>query len=55
MESASFDVRLGRGPLPKGVRIVAVEPVLTRHVYALWRADATRRTAIAAAVEAFAG
>jgi len=46
--------RLGRGPVPKGVKVVRVEPGLTRHVYALWRADATRRMAIFAAVEAFA-
>jgi DNA-binding transcriptional LysR family regulator len=44
--------RLGRGPVPAGVRIVGVKPALHRHVYAIWRADATRRTSIAAAVEA---
>jgi DNA-binding transcriptional LysR family regulator len=44
--------RLGRGPVPAGVRVVGVKPALHRHVYALWRADATRRTAIAAAVDA---
>lgn len=43
--------RLGRGPVPAGVRVVAVTPALHRHVYAIWRKDATRRTAIAAAVE----
>ena len=32
----------------------SVTPALTRHVYAVWRRDATRRTAIAAALEAFA-
>ena len=45
--------RLGRDPLPRGVRIVAVRPTLRRHVYALWRAANTRRRAIGATVEAF--
>ena len=45
--------RLGRGHVPKGVKIVASEPTLRRHVYALWRPDASRRAAIRAAVEAF--
>ena len=34
--------RLGRGHVPKGVKIVASEPTLRRHVYALWRPDASR-------------
>ena len=45
--------RLGRGPVPAGVRIVRVTPALHRHVYAIWRTDASRRTAIAAALSAF--
>jgi DNA-binding transcriptional LysR family regulator len=45
--------RLGRGSVPKGVKIVASEPTLRRHVYALWRRDAARRAAILAAVDAF--
>jgi molybdate transport repressor ModE-like protein len=45
--------RLGRGPVPRGVRIVPSEPTLRRHVYAAWRRDASRRTAIRVAVEAF--
>jgi len=45
--------RLGRGAVPKGVRIVPSEPTLRRHVYAVWRRDASRRNAIRAAVEAF--
>jgi DNA-binding transcriptional LysR family regulator len=45
--------RLGRGPVPDNVRIVAVSPALTRHVYAVSRADASRRSAIAATVAAF--
>jgi hypothetical protein len=44
--------RLGRGPVPDGVRIVGVTPALHRHVYAIWRVDATRRVSIGAAVEA---
>ncbi len=45
--------RLGRGRVPDDVRVVAVKPALTRHVYALWRADAARRTSILATVAAF--
>jgi DNA-binding transcriptional LysR family regulator len=45
--------RLGRGPVPADVRVVAVTPALTRSVYALWRADAARRTSILATVAAF--
>jgi DNA-binding transcriptional LysR family regulator len=44
--------RLGRGRLPDGVSCVAVRPALSRRVYAIWRADAARRPAIRAAVEA---
>jgi len=44
--------RLGRDPVPPSVRMVAVTPTLVRHIYAVWRTDATRRTAIQAAVEA---
>jgi DNA-binding transcriptional LysR family regulator len=45
--------RLGRGSVPRGVKILPSEPTLRRHVYALWRRDASRRAAIRAAVEAF--
>ncbi len=45
--------RLGRGAIPEGVAIVRSEPTLRRQVYAVWRSDATRRSAIRAAVEAF--
>ncbi len=45
--------RLGRVPVPAGVAILHSEPTLRRHVYAIWRTDATRRTAIRSAVEAF--
>jgi DNA-binding transcriptional LysR family regulator len=45
--------RLGRDPLPRGVRIVAVRPTLRRQVYALWRSASTRRSAIGVTVEAF--
>ncbi|MGW5128641.1 LysR family transcriptional regulator [Streptomyces sp. NPDC004069] len=44
--------RLGRGPLPAGVRTVPVRQVVRRHVYAVWRADADRRPSIRAAVDA---
>ncbi|MBB4893805.1 DNA-binding transcriptional LysR family regulator [Streptomyces olivoverticillatus] len=44
--------RLGRGPVPDGVRVVPVRHTMCRHVYALWRADADRRPSIRAAVEA---
>jgi len=44
--------RLGRDPVPAGVRTVPVRPRVTRHVYAVWRADADRRPAIRAAVDA---
>lgn len=44
--------RLGRGPLPEGVRLVPVQPALVRQVYAFWRTDASRRPAIRAAVRA---
>ena len=45
--------RLGRGAVPKGVKVVPSEPTLRRHVYAVWRRDASRRNAIRAAVDAF--
>ncbi|CAM5287420.1 LysR family transcriptional regulator [Streptomyces abikoensis] len=44
--------RLGRGPVPEGVRVVPVRHTVRRHVYAIWRADADRRPSIRAAVEA---
>ncbi|MEU7055800.1 LysR family transcriptional regulator [Streptomyces sp. NPDC046197] len=44
--------RLGRGPLPAGVRTLPVRHSVRRHVYAVWRADADRRPSIRAAVEA---
>jgi DNA-binding transcriptional LysR family regulator len=44
--------RLGRDPVPEGVRFVPVRPTITRHVYALWREDADRRPSIRAAVRA---
>lgn len=45
--------RLGRDPLPKGVRIVCVRPLMQRHVYVLWRAANTGRKAIEVTVKAF--
>ncbi|MFD6100889.1 LysR family transcriptional regulator [Nocardiopsis flavescens] len=44
--------RLGRGPLPDGVRVVPVQPALVRQVYAFWHTDASRRPAIRASVRA---
>ncbi|MFC5723357.1 LysR family transcriptional regulator [Streptomyces gamaensis] len=44
--------RLGRGPVPDGVRVVPVRHTMCRHVYAIWRADADRRPSIRAAVQA---
>ncbi|MET9295079.1 LysR family transcriptional regulator [Streptomyces sp. NPDC003077] len=44
--------RLGRGPVPEGVRVVPVRHTMRRHIYAVWRADADRRPSIRAVVEA---
>jgi DNA-binding transcriptional LysR family regulator len=44
--------RLGRDPMPEGVRVVSASHTLRRHVYAVWREDAERRPAIRAAVDA---
>ena len=44
--------RLGRGPVPEGVRTVPVRQPVQRQIYAVWRADADRRPSIRAAVEA---
>ncbi|MEU2157032.1 LysR family transcriptional regulator [Streptomyces sp. NPDC019396] len=44
--------RLGRGPVPEGVRFVPVRQKMHRHIYAIWRSDADRRPSIRAAVEA---
>ncbi|MET9063600.1 LysR substrate-binding domain-containing protein [Streptosporangium sandarakinum] len=51
-QGCSIIPRLGRDFVPEGVRIVPLQPRPTRRVYALWRADAARRPAIRAAVEA---
>ncbi|MEU6312040.1 LysR family transcriptional regulator [Streptomyces sp. NPDC047014] len=47
--------RLGRGPVPAGVRLLPVCDSVRRHVYAVWRADADRRPSIRAAVETLRG
>ncbi|MFJ2832281.1 LysR family transcriptional regulator [Streptomyces sp. NPDC087263] len=44
--------RLGRGPMPAGVRAVPVRHRVHRYVHAVWREDADRRPSIRAAVEA---
>ncbi|WP_225844509.1 LysR family transcriptional regulator [Streptomyces sp. HPF1205] len=43
--------RLGRGPVPEGVAVLRLEPAPVRRLYALWRAGASRRPSIAAAVD----
>ena len=49
---AAIIPRLGRETVPPDVHMVPITPTLVRHIYAVWRTDATRRTAIQAAVEA---
>ncbi|GAA2709782.1 MULTISPECIES: LysR family transcriptional regulator [Streptomyces] len=44
--------RLGRGPVPQGVRTVPVRHTMCRHVFAIWRADADRRPSVRAVVDA---
>jgi DNA-binding transcriptional LysR family regulator len=44
--------RLGRGPLPRGVRVVQVRPALTRRVYALWRSTDSCRPTVKALLDA---
>jgi molybdate transport repressor ModE-like protein len=44
--------RLGRGQVPAGVHMIAVQPALRRNIYALWRTTAARRPAIGATVSA---
>ncbi|MFI9495943.1 MULTISPECIES: LysR family transcriptional regulator [Streptomyces] len=44
--------RLGRGPVPDGVRLVPVRETMRRHVHAVWRTDADRRPSVRAAVDA---
>jgi DNA-binding transcriptional LysR family regulator len=44
--------RLGRGPVPDGVRVVPVRHTMRRHLYAAWRTDTDRRPSVRAAVEA---
>lgn len=42
--------RLGRGPIPEGVRVLPLEPAPVRRLYALWRQGAARRPSIEVAV-----
>jgi DNA-binding transcriptional LysR family regulator len=44
--------RLGRCDVPEEVRIVPLRPPLVRRIYAVWRAEAARRPAIRAALDA---
>lgn len=43
--------KLGRGPAPEGVKYVHVLPTLQRHVFAVWRTDSSRKTALRAVRE----
>ncbi len=52
---AALVPRLGRCDVPDDVRVIPVRPALTRHIYAIWRAEAARRPAIRAAVTALRG
>jgi DNA-binding transcriptional LysR family regulator len=58
MVAAGFGValipRLGRDPVPTGVRMVAVTPALTRQVYAVWRTETAHRPALRATLDALA-
>ena len=44
--------RLGRGGLPRKVCLVRVRPALSRRVYALWRANDSRRPTVRALLDA---
>jgi DNA-binding transcriptional LysR family regulator len=44
--------RLGRGALPRGVRVVQVRPALSRRVYALWRTNDSRRPTVKVLLDA---
>lgn len=44
--------RLGRGPVPEGVRLVPVRQTMRRYVHAVWRTDADRRPSVRAVVAA---
>ncbi|GAA1556025.1 LysR family transcriptional regulator [Dactylosporangium maewongense] len=46
--------RLGRDPVPAGVRLVPIDPQPARRVFALWRDSAAARPAVAAAVDVLA-
>ncbi|WP_346114918.1 LysR family transcriptional regulator [Nonomuraea maheshkhaliensis] len=43
--------RLGRDPVPAGIRFVEIRPRLVRHIYAVWRTNASRRPSIRAVVD----
>ncbi|MER7762132.1 LysR family transcriptional regulator [Streptomyces sp. NPDC097619] len=44
--------RLGRGPVPDGVRLLPVRDPVRRHIFAVWRSDAGRRPSVRAVVSA---
>ncbi|MFZ3561491.1 MULTISPECIES: LysR family transcriptional regulator [unclassified Streptomyces] len=45
---------LGMGPLPPGVRTVALERRMTRRIYAIWRPESSRRPSVRVTVRALA-
>ncbi len=49
---AALIPRLGREPVPGGVRFVPVDPPPTRRVFALWRASSGARPAVGAVLDA---
>jgi DNA-binding transcriptional LysR family regulator len=44
--------RLGRGPVPAGVRVAPVHATMHRNIFAIWRADSDRRPSIHAGLDA---
>lgn len=51
---AALIPRLGRHPVPAGVRFVPVDPPPTRRVFALWRTNSDSRPAVRATLDALA-
>ncbi|MCO1660500.1 LysR family transcriptional regulator [Pseudonocardia humida] len=51
---AALIPRLGRDPVPEGVRFVPIDPAPTRRVFALWRTSSAPRPAVRAVLDALA-
>ncbi|WP_214404958.1 LysR family transcriptional regulator [Pseudonocardia lacus] len=51
---AALIPRLGRDPVPPGVRFVPIDPPPTRRVFALWRTSSGARPAVVAVLDALA-